>query len=687
MNRRAVWISVLLVLGVALVSSAQGGPRVAGVYRLEFDPLAADVAQGVRPGEAVSVVAPGELVLIAGEGFGPEVVVLFGDLPIKPLAQPFSNEGRLIVVVPQLHPGAVKVLVQRGKERGNELELTISQGVVGVGQESYAAFKAIEEFLFLAGQVIWASLEELPTAFQPFAAETIALLQKDRLLALQLERTLSSLSQGELRLLDGLFASVGLKQFLQSYGTSWQDGTVSAASLEGLHRTLQYKGSALKAIGELLGELTVTVWNGTDVTSAGQQELGRLFRALGELNENLGGNAAFLASLLREGVWEIRWFTLQRGVGDLALGLAALEEKLDNPDHGLAALAAKIDQLGFNLNLSLNGLSANISLLEGWLREITARLDTQLWPGLLSITARLDNPDYGLAEIKAEVAAIASQLETTFLPGMMELLRRQGVEQLISDETYGLKVLAARLDRVEAKLDNPDYGLAEIKAEVRELDAKVDKIWKCLSGMTFTYEERPAEVKRMPLDVMLAIDSSGSMITNDPRKMRILTAIQFIDQLDPQQDQVGVVSWDNDIDFIQPLTSDLNRVKDRVEQVDSSGATSLNVGLSAAIDEFVRGRPDVKRVIIFLTDGDGTYTFSGQAGSPASLARQRGIVIYAIGLGSAPVQRKLEDMATATGGKFFIAPTAEDLRRIYEEISKQLVVPAERVLKMSCPMD
>lgn len=687
MDRRAVGLLVFVLLAVALISSAQAGPRVAGVYRLEFEPLAGDVAQALRPGEAVSVAGPGELLLIAGEGFVPEVAVLFGELAIRPLAQPFSNERRLIVVVPELHPGAVKVVVQRGKERSNEFELTIRHGEAGVGQESYAAFQAIDEFLFLGGQMIRLSLEELPVLFEGFATETITLLERDRLLALELERVLSSLSQGELRLLDGLFVSVGLKPLLESYSRAWQDGAVSPAFLEGLYRTLQYKGSALKAIGELLGQLTVTVWNGTTVTGAAQQELGRLFRALGELNENLGGNVAFLASLLREGIWEIRWFTLQHGVGDLALSLAALEEKLDDPDYGLAALATKIDQLGFNLTLSLNTLSSNVSMLEGWLREITLRLDNQLWPGLLSILARLDSPDYGLAEIKAEVAAIASQLEMTFLPGLMELLRRPGVEQVIGDETYGLKAIAARLARVEAKLDDPNHGLAEIKAEVRDLDAKVEKIWKCLTGMTFTFEERPAEVMRAPVDVMLAIDSSGSMITNDPRKLRILTAKQFIEQLDPQRDQAGVVSWDNDIDFVQPLTSDLTRVADRVEQVDASGATSLNVGLNAAIDEFVRGRTGVKRVIIFLTDGDGTYTFSGQAGSPAALARQRGVTIYAIGLGSAPVQRKLEDMATATGGKFYLAPTAEDLKRIYEEISSQLVVPAERVIKMSCPID
>ena len=124
-----------------------------------------------------------------------------------------------------------------------------------------------------------------------------------------------------------------------------------------------------------------------------------------------------------------------------------------------------------------------------------------------------------------------------------------------------------------------------------------------------------------------------------------------------------------------------------LDNIDASGATNLNAGLSAAIDEFVRGRPEVKKVILFLTDGDGAYTFSSQPGSPVALARQKGITIYAIGLGSAPSRRKLEDMASATGGQFYLAPTAEDLRQIYEEISQQLVIPVERVMRITCPVD
>ncbi|MGQ9601064.1 MAG: VWA domain-containing protein [Candidatus Bipolaricaulia bacterium] len=681
MIRRGFLLLLLVLFGAALATLAGAGPRLDGLYRLRFDPRAAEAAAGaLQPGEMVTALAPGELVFLAGRGFTPDAVVLFNDLAASPLAPPISNEQRLILIVPQLPPGPVKVMVQTAEGWSNELEVTIQAEVGPAGKESYAAFQAIDRFLFFAGGAVRAMLEELPAPFQSFAMESATLLERERLLALQLSGSLSRLSKDELDLLDSLFVAVGLRPFLGGYRESAMEKAIAGPFLAGLGQALEYKGLALRAIGDFLDQVTVTAWSYSDVTSASVRGISGPFRALGELDEGIGGNLAFLASLLEGQIWEIRWFSLNQTIGALSLQLEALGEKLDGANQSLAAIQERLDQLDLNLGLSLSAINSSMSLLSDGLREITARLDNQVWPGLVGILARLDSPEFGLEEIKAELTALASRVDSAVLSAL-------GAERLLSDESFGLRALAARLDLLEAQLEDPDHGLVEIKAELRGLETKLDRIWRCLQGLTITWEERPAEAERAPLDVILAIDSSGSMKLNDPRGLRIVTAKQFIAQLDPKRDQAGVVSWDNDIDFIQPLTSDLERVTSKIEQVDASGATSLNVGLSAAIDEFIRGRPEAKKVIIFLTDGDGTYTFSGQPGAPASLARQKGIVIYAIGLGSEPVQRKLEDMASATGGRYYLVPTAEDLKQIYDEITAELIVPVERVMKVTCPMD
>jgi hypothetical protein len=179
------------------------------------------------------------------------------------------------------------------------------------------------------------------------------------------------------------------------------------------------------------------------------------------------------------------------------------------------------------------------------------------------------------------------------------------------------------------------------------------------------------------MDVVFAIDSSGSMTTNDPSGLRRTAAKLFVDKMDNTRDTGGVVSWDDNVDFTFGLSSDFDGVaglKANIDLVDSSGSTNLNVGLNAAIamlDANTRVGSSVE-VIIFLTDGIGTYTYSGYSGSPADDAAGKGYIIYSIGLGS-PSSGPLVDMADATGGAYYSSPSASNLQDIYDAIYTVLV--------------
>ncbi len=193
-----------------------------------------------------------------------------------------------------------------------------------------------------------------------------------------------------------------------------------------------------------------------------------------------------------------------------------------------------------------------------------------------------------------------------------------------------------------------------------------------VTGYGGTFEET------LPIDVVYAIDSSGSMSWNDPTNLRIDAAKSFTDKLDPTRDQAGVVSWDDNIDFTYGLTNDFTALKNQIDNVDSSGDTNLNVGLNAAIamlDTNTRVE-DSAEVIIFLTDGQGIYTPSGVPGSPADNAANKGYVIYSIGLAmvsGSPAEVNLIDMADATGGMYYSAPTAENLQTVFDEILETII--------------
>ena len=181
----------------------------------------------------------------------------------------------------------------------------------------------------------------------------------------------------------------------------------------------------------------------------------------------------------------------------------------------------------------------------------------------------------------------------------------------------------------------------------------------------------------VPIDVVLAIDSSASMTETDPTKMRLDAARSFVLKMDPARDRVGIVSFDDDVDFSLPPTGEFARVLEAIGGVDSDGRTNLDRGLAEAIDllaaNSTAGPDERARFLVLLSDGDGDYTPSGRSGSQADRAKGEGVVIYTIGLALGdPAKRSLEEMAGATGGKHFDACNASALEAIYVAIGEEV---------------
>ena len=187
-----------------------------------------------------------------------------------------------------------------------------------------------------------------------------------------------------------------------------------------------------------------------------------------------------------------------------------------------------------------------------------------------------------------------------------------------------------------------------------------------------------------PMDVVFAIDSSGSMTTNDPDDDRLTAAKGFVDNMDDTRDLAGVVSWDLDVEFAKGLWSDFDDVdgiKYWIDQVDSAGWTDPDDGLAASVQMLDdTGQLESIKVIIFLTDGypagpfgdPGTYTYFGDGG-PVDNAAVVGYIIYGIGLGDSHSSAILEDMADATGGAYYDSPDPDNLQAIYDAIYDEIV--------------
>jgi Ca-activated chloride channel family protein len=172
-----------------------------------------------------------------------------------------------------------------------------------------------------------------------------------------------------------------------------------------------------------------------------------------------------------------------------------------------------------------------------------------------------------------------------------------------------------------------------------------------------------------PIDAVLAIDSTGSMTQSDPSDLRKSVAKDFVSKMDFSKDKAAIVSWDTEA-IAWKLTNNSSEFANEIEQVDSAGNTDLNVGLASSIGLLANSR--AVKIIIFLTDGDGSYVPSGAAGSLADLARTKGVMIFTIGLGQSANEVNLKEIAETTGGEYYPAPDANALAGIYQNIYSKI---------------
>ena len=176
-----------------------------------------------------------------------------------------------------------------------------------------------------------------------------------------------------------------------------------------------------------------------------------------------------------------------------------------------------------------------------------------------------------------------------------------------------------------------------------------------------------------PVDIALVLDSSGSMAWNDPNGLRRTAAKSFVDLLrndgagSPDNDRATVVDFDSFASVFQSLTDDKTALKAAIDRVDSSGGTNLGRGVSVGLSELQRLDRDAAQVLILLTDGVGSYSTS-----LTTLAADRGVTIFTIGLGSQIDESLLQTIASGTGGQYFPAASASDLEDVFLDIGGEV---------------
>ncbi len=197
------------------------------------------------------------------------------------------------------------------------------------------------------------------------------------------------------------------------------------------------------------------------------------------------------------------------------------------------------------------------------------------------------------------------------------------------------------------------------------------------------------------IDIMMAIDVSGSMLAEDllPNRLEAAkdVAAKFIN--DRPNDNIGITLFAGESFTQCPLTIDhtalLNLFENiRIGVIDDG--TAIGMGISNAVARLKDSQAKSK-VVILLTDGANNAGDISPLTS-AEIAKTYGIRVYTIGIGtqgtapypiqtmSGAIQRiqvevdvdepTLKDIARITDGEYFRATDNESLEGIYQEIDK-----------------
>lgn len=206
-------------------------------------------------------------------------------------------------------------------------------------------------------------------------------------------------------------------------------------------------------------------------------------------------------------------------------------------------------------------------------------------------------------------------------------------------------------------------------------------------------------VERERAAIVLATDTSGSMQATDVSPDR-MTAIKRAGQdflrAVPERVGVGLVSFGSAAQTLQTPTLDRAAVRRSLLALEPGGGTATGDALAAALRS-LRPNPRDRSPAAIVLMSDGKQTKGVDAVTAADSARRLGVRVFTIALGTPtgsievrrasggtrrqavpPDSSTLQQIATRTGGRFFEAPTAENLETIYARLGSSVVSEPER---------
>ncbi len=213
----------------------------------------------------------------------------------------------------------------------------------------------------------------------------------------------------------------------------------------------------------------------------------------------------------------------------------------------------------------------------------------------------------------------------------------------------------------------------------------------------------PVQLPASGRDIVLAVDLSGSMDERDisfrGRNVQRLAVVQEVagDFIQRRRgDRIGLVLFGEAAYLQSPLSLDRATTAQLLGEAEVGLAgqkTAIGDAIGMAVKHLLDAGRNQERVVILLTDGESNAGRLSPA-KAAELAAQSGVRVHTIGFTGAQtirlgpfVQRRaspidskaLEQVAQATGGRFFAAEGIGELEQIYALLDEIEPVPVDEL--------